>query len=141
MSNVAILLIGAALLLTAKSKKSNNPLNIEWRASNDWDGQTGKRGRFATFSTPDYGLRAAIKLLNNYLGNGYDTITKVVTKWAPPHENPTAKYIAFVSQKSGIHPNQRLYATDVLKIIKPMAKFESHTVLTDSAIGRASRLL
>ena len=36
-------------------------------------------------------------------GRRYDTITAIISRWAPPSENATTKYIAFVSERTHIH--------------------------------------
>lgn len=76
--------------------RNNNPLNIRYSSGNKWIGQTGKNKGFAVFSDMVYGWRAAIVLLIKYQRSGYDTIRKIVTRWAPPSENDTEAYIRFV---------------------------------------------
>lgn len=73
--------------------RNNNPLNIRYSSGNKWIGQTGKNKGFAVFSDMVYGWRAAIILLVKYQRTGYDTIRKIVTRWAPPSENDTEAYI------------------------------------------------
>ena len=48
------------------------------------------------------GMRALCKLLNNYIKNGYNTIQKIISRYAPSSENNTAAYIATVSQMVSI---------------------------------------
>lgn len=59
----------AALWLTVTlaqpGLRNNNPGNIE-AGSNPWEGQTGSDGRFATFATPEHGIRALGKNLLSY---------------------------------------------------------------------------
>lgn len=94
--------------------RNNNPLNI--RKGNNWKGerpnQTDKS--FEEFETMEMGIRAGFKILKNYItGYGgkippYDTIDKIVRRWAPPTENATERYIDFVSRDSGIHRYQKI---------------------------------
>lgn len=94
--------------------RNNNPLNI--RKGNNWKGerpnQTDKA--FEEFETMEMGIRAGFKILKNYItGYGgktkpYDTIEKVIRRWAPPTENATEKYIQFVADDAGVHRYQKI---------------------------------
>lgn len=98
--------------------RNNNPLNI--RKGNNWKGerpnQTDKA--FEEFQTMEYGIRAGFKLLKNYItGYGgkvapFDTIEKIVKRWAPPTENATRNYIDFVSKDTGINAKTRISFKD-----------------------------
>jgi len=113
-----------------KGYSFNNPLNIE-KTSDRWRGQLipHEDDRFARFESPEYGIRAAAKLMQTYWSKyGIDTIAELVNRWAPPSDNnPTANYIAFVSAKTGRDPDVPYdvfsYA-DMLGIIRAMARFE-----------------
>lgn len=94
--------------------RNNNPLNI--RKGNTWKGerpvQTDKA--FEQFVSMEYGIRAGFKILRNYitgfngLGEKYNTIYKIINRWAPAHENHTWAYIDYVVDKTGIPAHQRL---------------------------------
>ena len=75
---------------------NNNPLNIRYNLSTKWKGQAGANKGFCVFTDMVYGYRAAIVLLCNYQRKGYDTIRKIITRWAPPSENNTKAYISAV---------------------------------------------
>lgn len=79
--------------------KRNNPLNIRYSSNNNWVGQIGQENGFCVFKSLEYGFRAAFILLCNYRKQGFDTIEKIITKFAPPHENPTYQYIKFVADR------------------------------------------
>lgn len=109
--------------------RNNNPLNI--RKGNNWKGerhpQTDKA--FEEFQTMEMGIRAGFKLLKNYItGYGgkvkpYNTIDKIVRRWAPPTENATQRYVDFVAKDSGISPMQTIKFTDrptMVKIVDAM---------------------
>ncbi len=78
--------------------RNNNPGNIRHGAG--WQGlcsrQTDKS--FCQFIAPEYGIRAMLKILRNYV-KLYDdrTIRQFISRWAPPNENDTESYIAYVS--------------------------------------------
>lgn len=88
--------------------RNNNPLNI--RKGNNWKGerphQTDKA--FEEFQSMEFGIRAGFIILRKYI-NGYfglttkfNTIEKIIRRWAPPSENATQKYIDFVAKDMGI---------------------------------------
>lgn len=79
--------------------KRNNPLNIRYSEKNQWQGLIGNDNGFCKFETLGYGLRAAFVLLRNYYRKGHRSIKQIITRWAPPSENPTASYIEFVCNK------------------------------------------
>ena len=63
--------------------------------------------RFITFKSPEYGIRALAKILLVYYRNyGYDTVQKIIDRWAPPEENDTTAYVNHVAQELGVEPNQ-----------------------------------
>lgn len=65
----------------------------------------------------EYGIRAGFIILRKYItGYGgltqkFNTIDKIVRRWAPPTENATQKYIDFVAQDMGISANQTISFT------------------------------
>lgn len=79
--------------------KRNNPLNIRYNPLNNWFGQSGQSNGFVEFTSLFYGQRAALKLLINYYRNGYRTVEDIITRFAPPSENPTSDYINFIISK------------------------------------------
>lgn len=70
-----------------------NPCNIRYSSRSNWLGQVGQKKGFAKFSSFVYGWRAALLLIRNYIIHGYDTIPKIISRWAPPSENHTEVYI------------------------------------------------
>lgn len=63
---------------------------------NVWKGQTGCRKGFCVFDTKAHGYRAAFVLLYNYVRRGYDTVSEIISRWAPESENNTKNYIRVV---------------------------------------------
>lgn len=118
----------------ARGLRNNNPMNI--RKGNNWLGERASQSDpdFEEFTSMLYGLRAAVKLLMNYINPKYqgapryDTIRKIVHRWAPPSENVTSKYVEFVSKRTGIHADERIWVNDKAKliaIIEAMCVYES----------------
>lgn len=109
------------------------PINVRL---NNPGNMRGKTGAFQNFATPDEGLLAMrndlLKKVSGQsnamagrFGQGYQpTLSNVITTWAPPEENDTQSYINFVSQKSGLNPNQVLTQADIDRIIPAMIEQE-----------------
>lgn len=94
--------------ITPRGIRNNNPLNI--RKGSDWKGerpdQTDKA--FEEFTSMEYGIRAGFIILRKYITgyNGltqkFNTIEKMISRWAPAVENNTTAYISQVSKMTGI---------------------------------------
>ncbi|WFQ81345.1 structural protein [Xenorhabdus sp. SF857] len=98
--------------------RNNNPGNIDHNPANKWQGQIGietgvKNPRFCLFESPEYGIRALMKLLTNYHKNGYQSVARMINRYAPNSENNTSAYIKGVAKALNVDPNQ------VLDINKP----------------------
>ena len=129
----------------------NNPGNIRKNKSFAWQGeQPGmKEGEYIIFDSLVNGYRAQIKLLNNYILKGYDTVSKIITRYAPASDNnPTADYISYVCKRTGLAPDQKIAANDyttIGKLALAMSFFE-HGIKNDDgtlseAINSAKNLL
>lgn len=121
--------------------RNNNPLNIEYSKGNNWVGQTGSDGRFATFSAPAYGYRAALKTLKTYREKyGLKTLREMITRWAPPGENDTELYIRTVEGLSGIDAEEEPDLTDreeAVALLAAMAHVECGVLPAYPAIEEA----
>lgn len=88
--------------------RNNNPLNI--RKGSNWQGEKKPQTDrdFEQFESMQYGVRAGFKILRKYMTgyNGltekFNTIEKIIRRWAPPSENNTKAYIEHVSKLTGI---------------------------------------
>jgi len=125
---VLIVLVGGYMALPL-GLRNKNPLNIKFSAANNWDGQTGKRGAFAVFSSSKYGIRAGAKLLRNYQARyQLDTIQKLINRWAPDTENKTDSYIEHVATYMQMSPAEYLNLNDdgeLIRLITVMIKHEN----------------
>jgi hypothetical protein len=92
--------------------RNNNPGNIEYGTFARRQGASGTDGRFATFDTPEEGIKAAENLIKSYGSRGVNTIEKIVNKWAPPNENNTEAYIKQVMKRTGLPRDQQLDLQD-----------------------------
>lgn len=90
---------------TPRGIRNNNPLNI--RIGNTWLGERPNPTdpAFEEFVSIEYGYRAAFCILRRYIRRyGKNTITAIVSTWAPANENNTQRYIDFVADKMQISP-------------------------------------
>lgn len=130
--------------------RNNNPLNI--RKGCAWIGerhpQTDKS--FEEFESLEMGLRAGFVLLRNYI-NGttarldkFNTIRKIIARWAPPSENYTQRYIEHVCKWSGLLPDEVVRFRErkkMVAIVQAMAKMECGVTLDVALIESAYDLV
>ena len=140
----------------ALGQRTNNPFNIRASSSNDWQGADDSisEGGYQGFSDSDDGIRAADRILNNYGGKQFkegsenfdlygdrvNTLREAISMYAPSSENPTENYIDFISDKTGIDPDQSIDLTDSgirALIMSPMATFESNSTYSPEEISDA----
>lgn len=86
--------------------RNNNPGNLR-----SWGG-VPTSGGFAQFGSLQAGLSAEDRQLALYGQRGINTISGIVSKWAPSSENNTAAYIASVSKSTGFGSGQQLDLSD-----------------------------
>lgn len=127
MAALSALVVGVYMKQSkARGLRNNNPLNI--RVGNDWQGETPANfdGEFEQFNDPIMGIRAGALLMKNYREKyGLDTIAGIISRWAPDTENNTSAYIASVSGKTNISPDQTLSEDDYIEVIKAMITHEN----------------
>lgn len=115
----------------ARGLKNNNPLNI--RHNKDvFQGEVipSQDKAFKQFSSMAYGYRAAFVTLGTYLlRDRRNTISKIISAWAPPEDNnDTEAYITAVSRYAGISPNYVLTEKDGVLyqlIVSEMSRVEN----------------
>jgi len=107
--------------------RNNNPLNIRYNAANDWQGQTGSDGEYAIFESPEYGIRAAAKLMNNYVSRyGLRSVSAIINRWAPAVENNTSAYIQAVARKLNVGSDDvLLWPTQLKPLLAAMIHHEN----------------
>lgn len=91
-------------------------------------GYAGSHGDFAVFDSPASGSAAQLRLLNNYVNGGQNTISSIINKWAPAAANApgsTANYINYVAQKTGIDPTRPVSADELPLIARAQSEWES----------------
>ena len=151
-------------------QRNNNPLNIRRVKGQKWKGEAspqpspvgegarpqggsgnvssplgevgrGAAGAFVRFLSIPYGLRAAFCILRTYR-NKYKAvcIEDIITRWAPPAENDTRRYILDVCKLTGFGGKERLTENNWPQLVKAMARLESGMNLTEEQIQEGFRL-
>ena len=93
-------------------------------------GYTGASGGFATFKTPEDGIRAQENLLRTaYVGKGFNTIDKIINRYAPQGpENSAASvsnYKKYVARKAGVDINAPISPAQIPVVAQAMREFET----------------
>lgn len=109
--------------------RNNNPGNI-MRSDTQWQGEVaGNDPRYASFETPEAGVRAMGKTLLTYQDtHGINTVQDIVARWAPATENNTASYVSSVAKAMGVNPTQPLdlhNPATLTAITKSIIQFEN----------------
>ena len=122
---------------THLADRNNNPANIK-TSSDNWQGANGSNAGFVKFDNPEHGVRAtALNLYASQEKHGNNTVTDIITRWAPPSDNnDTQAYIDKVAADLGVDPNDDLGSLKdnpelTAKLIKSMAHQEGATVGPD----------
>ena len=110
----------------SRGVKNFNPGNLR-KSNNAWKGKIkGTDPAFETFSSPEYGIRALAKLICNYHSQGFNTIDKMIDRYAPPHENDTEAYKKFVAKNVGISPDTVVdLDVDLFNLVKSIIHMEN----------------
>lgn len=114
--------------LIPRGIRNNNPLNI--KIGNTWLGERSNPTdqEFEEFVSMEYGLRAAFLILRRYIRRYHkNTVTSIVSTWAPHSENDTIRYINTVCHKTGLERNQPIKYEDrdtMVKLVAAMAFVE-----------------
>jgi len=108
--------------------RNKNPGNIRLTKTM-WQGEVkGTDKSFKTFINMAYGYRAIFVLLRSYIDKGFDTIEKIINRYAPPSENVTSRYVKNVSERTGIDKNKKISFADsdsIKKIVAAISKSEN----------------
>jgi hypothetical protein len=129
--------------------KNFNPGNIrpEQPVEKIWIGQKPKSTDpgFKQFVSMPYGYRAMFTNLKGYMANGYNTIEKIISTWAPAKDhNDTAAYIAAVTKKVGIPQTQQIKFTDtpiIRKLVQAISEQENGIPVNIADMDEGYKLL
>ena len=91
-----------------RGERNNNPGNIR-ETGTAWRGEIEGDDEFETFSSPQDGVRALAKNLLTYQSK-HDllSVRGMISRWAPPNENDTEKYVAAVAEQMGVRADEQL---------------------------------
>lgn len=122
-----------------------NPGNIR-RSKTRYKGerQPSRDSEFKEFESMAYGYRAMFVLLDSYSRRyGLCTIRQMLNRYAPPTENFTEGYIRFVSEKTGIAPDEIVNsraARDMVPIVAAMSQIENGVAAVMADVQRGWEL-
>ena len=156
-STIIFILLGIIILLIVFKKpikkqmskltrgyRNNNPGNIR-KTAKKWKGEIeGIDKEFKSFSSMAYGYRAIFALLREYIGKGYNTIEKIINRYAPPSENVTSAYVHTVERRTGLSKDEILSFADELKmfkIVKAISFVENGIAADDTEVDDGYKLL
>ena len=91
----------------SRGLRNNNPGNIRLSAMR-YRGEVVPSAdiAFKQFETMAWGYRAIFMLLDTYrVKHGLTTLRGMIGRYAPPCENDTGRYLAFVAYRSGVDPD------------------------------------
>lgn len=122
--------------------RNNNPLNLRHSCSK-WLGmcedQTDRC--FVQFNSRLFGYRAAFRTLRTYIQRNYNTLFKIIRRWAPAADgNNVSAYVDYVARTTGIDPDQVLRFDDkqrMVDLVRSMAQVESAVIEQRDILERA----
>ena len=103
-------------------------------------GRTPDR-EFVQFESMEWGVRAAFCLLRTYRDKYKAVcIEDIITRWAPPTENDTRRYICDVCRLTGFGGKERLTESEWPQLIAAMARIECGASLPEETIKKGYKL-
>jgi hypothetical protein len=102
-----------------RGERLNNPGNIRKDINTHWQGSfdTSIDPDFVEFVSPEYGIRAIVKILRSYKRQGINTIAEAINHWAPSVENNTQAYIDAVCKDCGLLQNDPVDFDSIMPIL------------------------
>lgn len=119
--------------------RNNNPGNIKYDGTS-WQGMVGNDGTFVIFADMGWGVRALAKSLTTIINGGNNTITGIISQWAPASDgNDDAAYINSVSVDTGLDPNAVLSpdATTLSLLVRAIANHENGDSISQQYLSDA----
>jgi hypothetical protein len=125
-----------------RSVRNNNPGNLKTSAfTKSLPGYTGTdSGGFAVFESPQAGAAAQGALLSNYIDRGFNTIGKIIGRWAPPTDNnDTAAYVRNVAKELGVNPGDTVTKAIIPRLQAAIARVEGGPGASSGAAAQAGQ--
>ena len=90
---------------------------------------TGARKGFVEYDSQEHCIRAWWVLMRTYRRRyGCTTVRQIVTRYAPPSENDTVRYVGFCCRRTGLGPDCELNGErDYARLGVAMARMETGT--------------
>jgi hypothetical protein len=130
--------------IMTRGYRNNNPGNIRL-TTKKWIGEIdGTDKDFKTFKSMPYGYRAIFALLREYISKGYDTIEKIINRYAPPSENITSAYVKTVEKRTGIDKNRLISFNEIdiiFKLVNSISYVENGIEPNQNDINEGYKLL
>lgn len=129
--------------LQPRGIRLNNPFNLK---SNNifWEGlvKPSSDPVFCQFESPIMGLRAGYINIKMQLKEGFDTVYKLITKYAPNSDhNNTSAYIQAVCKRLDKNADEQLTMYDIKQIgLAIMTQEQGGVYYTDDQINEAIKL-
>jgi len=128
---------------TPRGIRDNNPGNIR-HSSTVWLGESPNQDdpSFVTFTDAVYGIRAIAKILLTYNRDGLQTVSAIISRWAPPSENDTDSYVQAVCGECGTAASNVIDVVAMLpQLIKAIILHENgYQPYTDEEIQKGIEL-
>lgn len=138
-------------LAKSRGLRNNNPgnlilTNIAWQGK--IPNKQNKDGHFEQFQDIYWGIRAMLLDVINDIKKGKNTVRKLITEYAPPHENNTEAYISHVAKSLKISADTKFQAINgaflfqlAKAIISKENKAEEIHLITDDDIKKAVKMV
>lgn len=100
--------------------RNANPGNLRYTEFTQRMGAVGTAGGFAIFPSEEIGAEALDSLLRS---DKYSRLTmgQAVMKYAPPHENDTARYLASLRKITGVHHDTKMHTLNTAQMERVVA--------------------
>lgn len=110
-------------IISTREIALNNPGGIVHDNKTKWQGASEDQpdSKLVAFQSPQFGIRAMCRVLLSYKNRDINTISAIITAWAPAIENDTAAYIRDVAQRTGFLPDAAL-DVDQTAVMLPLLK-------------------
>lgn len=123
-----------------RSVRNNNPGNLKATSfTKALPGyQSTDSGGFAVFDSPASGAQAQASLLGNYINRGYNTVQKIINRWAPPSDhNDTSAYVATVAKALNVNPNDVISKALIPKLQSVISSVEKGSAASNAGPAKA----
>jgi len=115
------------------SIQNNNPGNLRLAGQ---PGATEGQGGFAAFSSPGQGLRALTRQVVLDTQTRGMNLEDFLNKYAPPSENQTSKYIAFVERQTGLDAKSKVPESKIPQLVRAIVRMEGGQEAVDYFYGQ-----